>query len=281
MSVRLDRWWAKRTGQSTYDPVSAMSDSFYSFDVFVGDRHRGNSAGVVITHEPWPDASMQGLASELGFSETAFITIDRGNLYLRWFTPTTEVDLCGHATAATAAALVAHGEVAPNSEIAVVTRSGTLRCGSDGHHAWVALPGLSCIPVAVPAWAALAQAAWEAPGWTLLEFGDRDSLLSISSSSLAHVGIGGLIAAFVIETPTQCALRVFAPALGIVEDPVTGSAHSYIAPLLRDRIGATRYRAEQCSQRGGIVEVLHEAQGVIVSGVLALTGQGWKDRGDY
>jgi predicted PhzF superfamily epimerase YddE/YHI9 len=272
---------AQRETPTWCDNIEGVVDAFYSFDVFVGDAQRGNPAGVVIATKPWSESAMENLAGELGFSETAFVSGTPGAFHLRWFTPTTEVDLCGHATAATAAALVAEGMVAPGSDIDVVTRSGTLRCGASGNQAWVLLPERLLTKTPKPRWAPQALAAWSAPGWTLLECADRSALAAFAPEDLIAHGVQGLVVAFVVEESNCCALRVFGPSLGIDEDPVTGSAHSYLAPLLRSRMQGARYQALQCSGRGGIVEVILMANAVKITGALSLREHGSKEQGDY
>jgi PhzF family phenazine biosynthesis protein len=107
------------------DKIEGVVDAFYSFDVFVGDAQRGNPAGVVISTQPWSESAMQNLAGELGFSETAFVSGAPGAFHLRWFTPNTEVDLCGHATLASAWVIFNRMDTAL-TQASFMTRSGEL-----------------------------------------------------------------------------------------------------------------------------------------------------------
>lgn len=249
-----------------------MSDELYLYDVFGDESRLGNPAAVVIAQQPWSPQAMQQLATNLGFSETAFVVPSLGGLHLRWFSPTTEVDLCGHATAATAAALGEAGILSQSGSVELVTRSGLLHCGLREGSAWVRLPERAAIEMAVPMWAPHVSRAWTAPGWTILELGDREVLGDWEAAQIKDAGVEGLVLLFVKEAPHTVALRVFAPSLGITEDPVTGSAHCYLAPLVGHLMDGACYQAEQCSQRGGLVEVRRTTQGIEIAGAVTLRG---------
>ncbi len=250
-----------------------MSDAFYTYEVFGEGSALGNPAAVLIAKKPWTESAMQALAADVGFSETAFVIASLGGLHLRWFTPTTEIDLCGHATAASAAALVAEGVMKPGGEIELITRSGPLLCGATDQEAWVRLPERSAIEMAVPPWMPSGIRAWTAAGWTVVEVPERGNVSDVDANTISQLGIDGLVVVFCVEAPTSVALRVFGPSLGIEEDPVTGSAHCYLAPLVSHRMDGARYRAEQLSARGGIVMVRRTNHGVEIKGSVSLIEQ--------
>jgi predicted PhzF superfamily epimerase YddE/YHI9 len=254
-------------------------------DAFTDAAFRGNPAAVCLLDGREPDdAWLQNVAAEMNLSETAFLSRrGDGDWSLRWFTPTVEVDLCGHATLASAHALWEEGLV-PRSETArFQTRSGLLTAASDGD--WIELN----FP-ATPAEAA------QPPEGLLEAFGARalwvgrnrfDYIVEVSSeeevralqpdfSQLRRVRARGIIVTSRTSTPGyDFVSRFFAPQSGVDEDPVTGSAHCTLAPYWSARLGRTRLTAYQASRRGGMLRVVFEGDRVRIAGraVTVLRGE--------
>jgi predicted PhzF superfamily epimerase YddE/YHI9 len=249
-------------------------------DAFTDTAFTGNPAGVVLLDGPADPGWMQRVAAELKHSETAFAEVSGdGPVPLRWFTPATEVDLCGHATLATAHVL--------GGDRTFTTRSGELRChASEG---WVAMdfPADPPRPVADDVRAALPGATVEyvARGVTdlFVVLPDAGQVRRLEPDLGA---IAGWDARCVIVTApgdregVDFVSRVFGPAVGVPEDPVTGSAHCTLAPYWSERLGRAKLTGEQASARRGIVRtdllgdrVALSGQAVtVLSGDLLVTG---------
>jgi predicted PhzF superfamily epimerase YddE/YHI9 len=234
----------------------------YLVDAFARSAFTGNTAGVVLLDAPADPDWMQAVAAELKHSETAFVEVGgEGPLPLRWFTPQTEVDLCGHATLATA-------HVLGGNQI-FTTRSGELRCTTEG--GWVSMD----FPADVPVEAAIDVGI---EGAKFVARGVRDILIVVSDAAEVRelkpdfAALARLDARCVIVTAlgdvagVDFVSRVFAPAVGIDEDPVTGSAHCTLAPYWAERLGSNKLVGEQVSQRGGIVRVSVEGDRVHLAG---------------
>jgi PhzF family phenazine biosynthesis protein len=241
-------------------------------DSFTDAPFAGNPAGVCILAHPTTAGWMQAVAAELNLSETAFV-VPRGDgdHDLRWFTPTTEIDLCGHATLASAHVL--------GGQCRFHTRSGLLVCGPTGDGAvTLDFPASPPEPVADPPdWGpALGVASdrvlgvWSTPnGWTLVELAEAADVRAAVPDRGAILALGGhmVAAAAAGDRPgIDSVARVFAPALGIDEDPVTGAAHCVLAPWLAERTGRTEFTGEQASTRGGIVGMRLVGDRVVLSG---------------
>ncbi|WP_027944295.1 PhzF family phenazine biosynthesis protein [Amycolatopsis taiwanensis] len=236
-------------------------------DSFTGNAFRGNPAGVVLLDAPADEAWMQSVAAELKHSETAFVeTGGEGPKPLRWFTPTVEVDLCGHATLATGHAL--------GGEQIFTTRSGELRTRAENGRVSMDFP-------ADPPSTAEVDLAAALPGVGVEELvRGRDDLLAVVADA-AEVrtlkpdldAIAGLpMRALIVSAPgdrpgIDFVSRVFAPGVGVPEDPVTGSAHCLLSPYWSARLGRPELTGEQASPRGGVVGTRLE------EGRVTLTGQ--------
>lgn len=239
-------------------------------DAFTSTAFAGNPAGVVqLATGPVDERWAQAVAAEVGASETAFVHPHDDGWRLRWWTPTVEVDLCGHATLATAHVLWQVGASPPDRALHFATRAGALaaRRTADGR---IALD-LPAWPVAdhpePPALSrALAGAAYRYLGRTatdqandLVELTDAAAVADLRPDldAVAQLGSAGLIvtAAGDPHGGLDLVSRYFAPAAGIDEDPVTGSAHSTLGPLWAARLGRRSLRAAQLSSRGGRLEL--------------------------
>ena len=206
---------------------------------------------------------MQAVAAEMNLSETAFVWPEGTNFRLRWFTPTTEVPLCGHATLASAHAMWEDGLVADRAPIEFATRSGRLAAAyEDG---WIRLdfparPSLAC---AVPDDAAdvlgvpPVRAARD-DDTLILEMRDAQAVRAVVPE---RKGVRALAPFMVIVTApattagVEFVSRVFAPNVGIDEDPVTGAAHCYLGPYWERRLDRAELCGHQISRRGGMVRV--------------------------
>ena len=242
-----------------------MPNEFVQVDAFTDRPFRGNPAAVCILNAPAEEEWMQDVAREMNLSETAFChpsTVVAGEWELRWFTPGSEVDLCGHATLATAHVLATeHGST---DTMGFHTRSGRLSA-TVGENGDITLdfPVDELVPVDVTAemGAALGvEVLAAAYGRTdlLLEAGaDADVRSCIPDlgavSALAERGV--ILTARNEREGFDVVSRVFAPNVAIPEDPVTGSAHTTLAVWWVPRLGIAAFRAEQASQRGGELEV--------------------------
>ena len=252
-----------------------MSSPLFVVDAFAAGPFGGNPAAVVLADGRHPDAWLAAVAAELNLSETAFPRPrPDGTWDLRWFTPVVEVDLCGHATLATAHVLWETGRAPRGEPIRFRTRSGPLvaRLRPDG---WIELdlPADPVRPVAAPA--GLVGALGVEPVFVgsgtvnlLVELGAAADVHALDPDLawLATSIPDGLIATARSDDPRAAIVsRYFCPVAGIPEDPVTGSAHCALAPYWAPRIGPS-FRALQASSRGGLLDVELRAERVAVSG---------------
>lgn len=248
----------------------------------------GNPAGVVLLDQFPDDEWMQGVANELHQAETAFLVSDSkpNTFQLRWFTPVAEVALCGHATLSSAHWLWESGAVSKTATAVFVTLSGRLSAERDGHHVVLDFPAVPAAQVP-PSADLLTALRGTVPVWTGVtsndDPGERNMLAVLKSEELVRclapdleaitrLPVGGLIVTARSHAGGVVS-RYFAPAYGIPEDPVTGSAHCTIAPYWRDELGTTLL-AEQASPRGGALTVATKAGRVLLSGTArtAVTG---------
>ena len=265
----------------------------WQVDAFTDKVFSGNPAGVVPL-DSWLDAAlMQAIAGENNLAETAFfVRTAPGGYELRWFTPTSEVDLCGHATLASADVIFRFLDPALG-EVRFQTRSGELRVtkGVGGRNA-MAMPSASSMPFSPPAGFAQALVkALNAPGPDEFRYAEKGGggtgsligvwstpeligalkpgadleglLLTIKAGSLIATAPGG-------GKPYDMVSRFFAPHLGVPEDPVTGSAHTALTPFWSARLGKKKLFARQASPRGGDIHCTDEGTRVILEGSCAL-----------
>jgi predicted PhzF superfamily epimerase YddE/YHI9 len=249
-----------------------MGQAICVVDAFTDTPFAGNPAAVCVLSAPTTEAWMRGVAAEMNLSETAFL-VPRpdGDHDLRWLTPSSEVDLCGHATLASAHVL--------GGTRRFHTASGVLTCtpGEDGAIV-MDFPAIRVAPVADPPdWApALGLgpgsilAVWDnADGWVLAEAAAAADVRAIVPDRAGIMARGGHIV--VAAAPgdrdgVDSVCRVFGPAVGIDEDPVTGAAHCLIGPWLAERTGRSELMGEQASARGGRVGMRVEGERVALSG---------------
>lgn len=222
---------------------------------------------------------MQSVARELNLSETAFTWPEGSGWRLRWFTPTVEVDLCGHATLATAFVLWNQEKASLVEPLVFHTRSGELVCRARSSAIEMNFPLRSLSSGQPP------KELIEAVGVPVVDFAiaDTDWIAELESeatvrdlqpdhSALARLPCRGVIVTAVGQAPYHFVSRFFAPGVGIVEDPVTGSAHCALAPYWGPRLGRTEFFAYQASPRGGIVSVQIVDDRALLIGTAVLMG---------
>jgi len=261
-----------------------MDVKLYQVDAFTSRRFAGNPAAVCPLDRWLPDAVMQAIAAENNLAETAFF-VPRGELFdLRWFTPTVEVDLCGHATLATGFVLMTKLE--PQRRRAVFhTRSGALTVERDGDLLTMDFPAQRPLPIDPPA--GLADALGSRPTEVLSALGTHlvavfDSAAQVRAlapdfSAVARLdcfGVSVTAPGGGDDRDVDFVSRFFAPARGVPEDPVTGSAHCRLVPYWAGRLGKTSLRARQVSARGGELACRLVGDRVQLAGdaVLVVTG---------
>ncbi len=256
-----------------------MSQSLVQVDAFTDRPFAGNPAAVCLLAAPAGAAWMQRVAREMNLSETAFL-VPRGDARrddgydLRWFTPATEVELCGHATLASAHVLWEDGHLEPTAKARFFTASGTLTARRAG--GWIEMDFPSEPAAAVTPPAALAAALGAEPQWVgknrfdyLVEVDSEETVLNLEPnfSDLEHIKARGfIVTSRSAAEDTDFVSRFFGPAAGVPEDPVTGSAHCCLAPFWGERLGKAEMVAYQASERGGVVRVRPRGERVELSG---------------
>ena len=243
-------------------------------DAFTDRPFAGNPAAVCLLQEAAEDGWMQAVAREMNLSETAFLVPEADAFRLRWFTPAAEVDLCGHATLASAHWLWESGAAPESKAITFETRSGKLLAMKQ--QGWIALD----FPAKPDSAAEPPPALAHALGATPVAFGvsQFDCLAELASESavrelhpditaLAALPYRGVIVTARAFTPgLDFVSRFFAPAVGVPEDPVTGSAHCVLGPYWRRRLLKDDFLAYQASPRGGVVRVGVRGDRVLLGG---------------
>ncbi|MBD2464564.1 PhzF family phenazine biosynthesis protein [Oscillatoria sp. FACHB-1407] len=251
-------------------------------DAFTDQPFAGNPAAVVILPEPQTDSWLQNVAREMNLSETAFLLRQDDGFQLRWFTPTVEVPLCGHATLASAHALWAEGYLAPTEEARFHTLSGVLTAKKQGD--WIELNFPPKYAKLVEAPAAIAEAlgvpftsvSLTEPFAYVVEVESEEIVRSLQPNFalLRSLPAEGVIVTSRASTPGfDFVSRFFAPNLGINEDPVTGAAHCCLATYWSDRLGKSEFLAYQASERGGVLRVRYDGTGDRDQRRVCLSGQ--------
>lgn len=233
-------------------------------DAFADGAFTGNPAAVCIINRDLDPQWMQNLAAEMNQSETAFLRRRGHNGWdLRWFTPTTEVDLCGHATLASAHALWEAGLDDATKPIQFHTRSGVLTCQRHGTQIAMDFPSVPVRPCTAPAdldvfLGARLHGVFSAGSDLLVELDDAETIRGLQPdlAQLATIPVRCLIVtAASDDSRWHFVSRVFAPRSGIPEDPVTGSAHCALGPFWGVRLRRVQLTGRQCSKRGGTIGV--------------------------
>jgi PhzF family phenazine biosynthesis protein len=252
----------------------------YQVDAFTDRPFHGNPAAVVPLERWLPDKTLQAIAAENNLSETAFLVPREDGWDLRWFTPRIEVELCGHATLASAR--IVFDRLAEGSDEARFhTRSGELGVRADGADLVLDFP--ACPPTPCEAPAGLVDALGGSPRefltsslYDLVIYGSEAEVREVvpdERALLAHEKMGVIISAPGDEV--DFVSRFFAPRVGILEDPVTGSAHCVSTPYWAKRLGRPRLRARQISERVGDLVCEDRGERVSIAGraVVYLEGE--------
>jgi PhzF family phenazine biosynthesis protein len=252
---------------------------FYQVDSFTGTVFRGNPAGVVLLKEWIPERTMQAIAAENNLSETAFVH-PRGNAFeLRWFTPEIEVDLCGHATLASAYVIFEEG-LSHGDAVQFSTKADVLTVRRDGAVLSMDFPARPGEPE--PVTDQVTEALGAKPGELLRSrdimavFGSEGEVAALEPrfDILKDIDALGVIAT-APGLKVDFVSRFFAPMIGIPEDPVTGSAHCTLIPYWSRRLGKKKLLARQLSRRGGEIRCEDLGERVKIGGeaVLYLRGE--------
>jgi len=252
-------------------------------DSFTNRAFAGNPAGVCILPRPADESWMLQVASEMNLAETAFLVPQRDGYDLRWFTPTVEVTLCGHATLASAHVLWEDGHLKSNAQARFHTKSGLLTADQRG--AWIELdfPATPAAPADAPA--GLIEALGAKPRSVarskfdyLVELEDEAAVRKLDPDlgAIARVPARGVIVtARADKGKYDFVSRFFAPQSGVPEDPVTGSAHCALAPYWSAKLGKKELMAYQASTRGGEIRLRLDGDRVRLGGqaVTVLRGE--------
>ena len=253
-----------------------MNQIITQVDAFTNTPFKGNPAAICVLDSPKSESWMQNIAQEMNLSETAFLFKQDDGFNLRWFTPTVEVPLCGHATLASAHVLWSQGYLLPNQEARFYTKSGILiaKLAND----WIQLD----FPVNLSQPVEVTPELSEVLGVTIKSVVQNSLgyLVEVKSEELVRemqpnfqqmktLTKADIIVTSIANSDSEYDFvsRFFAPALGINEDPVTGAAHCCLAPFWRDKLGKDEYLAYQASSRGGVVKVYYPGENrVFISG---------------
>jgi PhzF family phenazine biosynthesis protein len=256
----------------------------FQVDSFADEVFGGNPAAVCLLAGPAKPAWMQSVASEMNLSETAFVEPTGTGYSLRWFTPVAEVDLCGHATLASAHVLYETGLVPPAEPVRFDSVSGPLTAQREDGLLVLDFPARPAEPAPPPAGllAALGvtSAVWTGQGEDdiMVVLGQESEVTGLrpDTVTLASLETRGVIVTAPASRPgADFVSRFFAPAVGVAEDPVTGSAHCTLAPYWADRLGRDSLTGYQASARGGTVRVRLDGDRVLLAGraVTVFAGQ--------
>lgn len=260
-----------------------MSLPYFVVDAFTDRPFAGNPAAVCPLARWLPDATLAASAAELALSETAYVVADGDDYRLRWFTPTVEVDLCGHATLATAHVLFR--ELAPTrTAVRFHTASGALDVTRTESGGTLDFPARVPVPVDDVALTAAVASAIGAPVrglWrsrNLVALVDSPAVVRALAPDFRLVGAlpteGLIVTAAGGDDGVDFSSRYFTPQHGIDEDPVTGSAHCTLGPLWAARLDRTTLRAHQVSRRGGAMTVEVVGDRVRMTGAAVLVARG-------
>jgi PhzF family phenazine biosynthesis protein len=252
-----------------------MSHTIYQVDAFTTEPFRGNPAAVcILDHEP-DSEWMQNVAMEMNLSETAFVFPGKGNRMIRFFSPEAEVDLCGHATLSASHIIYETGIVSQGEEISFSSRAGILKIRRSGEWITMNFPlyTLERIPLNDNFTSVTGKTPLElyrcGKGWTLALLGNENEVRTMTPDfpAMRNSEFGDLI----VTAPSSdqgfdFCVRCFAPALGINEDPVTGSANCALVPFWNIKTGKTEFVSHQVSKREGILKVRLKGDRVEISG---------------
>jgi PhzF family phenazine biosynthesis protein len=251
-----------------------MGLPLYQVDAFTDHPFAGNPAAVCLLDGPRADAWHAAVAAEMNLSETAFVLRVSDGFSLRWFTPAVEVDLCGHATLASAHVLWETGRLAADEAARFHTRSGLLVAHRERDAIAMDLPATPDAPADVPP--GLVEALGATPSYVgrsvfdyLVGVADEATVRALSPdiAALGRIDARGFIVTARADAPgVDFVSRFFAPAVGVAEDPVTGSAHACLGPYWGRVLGRDTFVAHQVSARGGTLGVRLAGGRVVITG---------------
>ncbi len=246
----------------------------YQVDAFTAALFKGNPAGVCVLDKPVNEEWMRQVAMEMNLSETAFLLTENEGWRLRWFTPKREVSLCGHATLASAHILWETGLLASDATARFYTKSGELTAVKHGDGITLNFPAREIEEGALPEDLALALGN---PPWAFAGHKEDRWLVELESESavralqpdfalLASLPVRSVMVTARAAAPYDFVSRYFAPSVGVNEDPVTGSAHTYLTPYWAGKLGKEEMFAYQASARGGELRLRREGERVFITG---------------
>lgn len=247
-----------------------MTLPIFQVDAFTSQVFRGNPAAVCLLESWLDDATLQSIAAENNLSETAFVVGGRGDYEIRWMTPVTEVDLCGHATLASAFVLFGEAERA-RDDVVFRSKSGELKVRRDGDLLTLDFPSRPPQPMTasedlLEGLGRPPREVWAARDYlAVYETEDEVRALAPDFGRLARVDRFAVIVT-APGTRVDFVSRFFAPAKGVPEDPVTGSAHCTLVPFWSRRLGKKKLHALQVSARGGELFCEDRGDRVAISG---------------
>lgn len=250
-------------------------------DAFTDRAFEGNPAAVVITDSPQDEGWMQLVAMEMNLSETAFLYPQGDGYRLRWFTPAVEVDLCGHATLASAFVLFTDGHVPADRPVTFQSNSGPLHASFADDRVTLDFPAIATTQAGPNA--ELVNAMGKVPVQhvrskfdDLFEYESPDDVRNLKPDFgvLKRLSRRGVIVTARGDGEFDFTSRFFAPAVGIDEDPVTGSAHCVLATYWQARLGKSEFIAYQASRRGGVLWVTLRGDRVEIGGRAVITLRG-------
>jgi len=255
-----------------------MKIAYYHVDAFASAIFRGNPAGVCPLDAWLPDATLQNIAAENNLAETAFVVARDAGFDLRWFTPTIEVDLCGHATLAAAFVLFTERSF-PGGQIRFHSRSGPLSVEREGEVLTLDFPSRPATPGPTPEALRLGLGAMPAEARKARDFlavFDREADVRALKPDFAALRTLDCLGIIATAPGMECDFvsRFFAPAAGINEDPATGSSHCTLIPYWAQRLGKTKLFARQVSARGGEMFCKLAGERVRIGGHAALYSRG-------
>ena len=250
----------------------------YVVDAFTDRVFSGNPAAVCIMNGWIDDRAMQNIAVENRFSETAFAVKENGRYHLRWFTPGGEVELCGHATLATASVILNFTEPGLD-KVEFDTLSGRLTVTKKGDLLSMDFPSFELKPLP------LAETMKKAVGFMPLEaYTGADTLFVLESEEQVRKAVPDLEVIRTFKGPClhitargtefDCVTRSFAPKCGVREDPVCGRGHCHVIPYWAKVTGKTEFKAFQASERGGVLYCRYEGARTVIAGKTALFSEG-------
>ncbi|MEM8612658.1 MAG: PhzF family phenazine biosynthesis protein [Cyanobacteria bacterium P01_H01_bin.105] len=259
--------------------------SVIQVDAFTDQPFAGNPAAVCVGETPLAEPLMQKIAAEMNLSETAFLypLAGEGNYSLRWFTPTAEIDLCGHATLASAHVLWSEGHLAADITARFQTKSGELSATRKGNLIQLDFPAqpvhdapISSAMVAAMNHADIVHGSRSDVNY-LVELRSHQAVANLTPdfNKLAKLPYQGVIVTSIGDSPYDFVSRYFVPAMGIPEDPVTGSSHCSLGPYWQAKLGKDMMVAYQASSRGGVLHVECTPERIYISGkaVTVLRGE--------